>query len=261
LRRKIRRRITRRYRPGTLILETEFRTESGSAVLIDFMRPADRAADLVRIVTGRSGQVNFCTEIIIRFDYGMTVPWVSRLDDGGIGRDSTTPGLSAGSHRIWSCRLRSWTDHDSLRESHPQDQATQERRRVADLEVPCEVRPPDEEPDSRAVCEFEGASVHDDPVRPPGQSRRDRGLDRWHRFDVEPTDDADRNGAVAIGRDFAGHPHSLTTPVQRPAPSALRGRLANGSAARPYESHRAREHEEQRPGHQSGLLSLPKVRS
>src|SRR5580700_9353320 len=78
------RRITRRYRPGTLILETEFRTESGSAVLIDFMRPADRAADLVRIVTGRSGQVNFCTEIIIRFDYGMTVPWVSRLDDGGI---------------------------------------------------------------------------------------------------------------------------------------------------------------------------------
>src|SRR5580700_3170600 len=37
-----------------------------SAVLIDFMRPADRAADLVRIVTGRSGQVNFCTEIIIR---------------------------------------------------------------------------------------------------------------------------------------------------------------------------------------------------
>src|SRR6516162_5260119 len=41
----------RRYRPGTLVLETEFQTESGSAVVIDFMPPAD-GAYLVRIVTG-----------------------------------------------------------------------------------------------------------------------------------------------------------------------------------------------------------------
>src|SRR5262245_12126947 len=49
---------TRRYRPGTLILETEFQTETGSAAVIDFMPPAD-GADLVRIVVGRSGQVVF----------------------------------------------------------------------------------------------------------------------------------------------------------------------------------------------------------
>ena len=49
--------VTRRYRPGTLILETEFRTETGTAVVIDFMPPADGVADLVRIVCGLSGQV------------------------------------------------------------------------------------------------------------------------------------------------------------------------------------------------------------
>jgi GH15 family glucan-1,4-alpha-glucosidase len=73
----------RRYRPGTLVLETEFQTESGSAVVIDFMPPAD-GAYLVRIVTGRSGRVVFHTELMMRFNYGATVPWVTRLDDGSI---------------------------------------------------------------------------------------------------------------------------------------------------------------------------------
>jgi len=49
---------TRRYRPGTLILETEFQTETGSAAVIDFMPPAD-GADLVRIVVGRIGTSGF----------------------------------------------------------------------------------------------------------------------------------------------------------------------------------------------------------
>ena len=44
--------INRRYRPGTLILETEFKTDTGCAVIIDFMPPAD-GAHLVRIVAGR----------------------------------------------------------------------------------------------------------------------------------------------------------------------------------------------------------------
>src|SRR5215510_8472136 len=73
----------RRYRPGTLVLETEFQTETGSAAVIDFMPPAD-GADLVRIVVGRSGRVAFQTELVVRFDYGATVPWVNRLDDGSI---------------------------------------------------------------------------------------------------------------------------------------------------------------------------------
>src|ERR1700730_11211278 len=47
---------SRRYRRGTLILETEFQTETGSATLIDFMPPGI-GGDLVRIVVGRSGRV------------------------------------------------------------------------------------------------------------------------------------------------------------------------------------------------------------
>jgi GH15 family glucan-1,4-alpha-glucosidase len=73
----------RRYRFGTLILETEFQTETGSAAVIDFMPPGD-GADLVRIVIGGSGRVDFRTEFVVRFNYGATVPWVSRLDDGTI---------------------------------------------------------------------------------------------------------------------------------------------------------------------------------
>ncbi len=73
----------RRYRPGTLVLETELQTETGSAAVIDFMSPAD-GADLVRIVVGLSGRVPFQTELVARFNYGATVPWVNRLDDGSI---------------------------------------------------------------------------------------------------------------------------------------------------------------------------------
>jgi GH15 family glucan-1,4-alpha-glucosidase len=75
--------IKRRYRPGTLILETEFETDTGSAVVMDFMPPAD-GANLVRIVAGRSGRVVFQTELVLRFNYGASVPWVNRLDDGTI---------------------------------------------------------------------------------------------------------------------------------------------------------------------------------
>jgi trehalase-like protein len=71
---------TRRYRPDTLVLETEFQTETGSAAVIDFMPPAD-CADLVRIVVGRSGRVVFKTELVARFNSGRPC---HRLDDGSI---------------------------------------------------------------------------------------------------------------------------------------------------------------------------------
>src|SRR5262245_28085313 len=74
---------TRYYRRGTLILETEFETETGRAAIVDFMPPAD-GAHLVRIVIGRSGRVDFRNEFVVRFNYGATVPWVSRLADGSI---------------------------------------------------------------------------------------------------------------------------------------------------------------------------------
>jgi GH15 family glucan-1,4-alpha-glucosidase len=74
--------VTRRYRPGTLVLETEFETATGRAAVIDFM-PPERCGNLVRIVRGRTGRVDFRTEFVVRFNYGATVPWVSR-DDGAL---------------------------------------------------------------------------------------------------------------------------------------------------------------------------------
>jgi GH15 family glucan-1,4-alpha-glucosidase len=75
--------VQRRYRPGTLVLETEFETSTGRAAVIDFMPPA-QCGNLVRIVAGRSGRVDFRTELVVRFNYGATVPWVSRRDDGAL---------------------------------------------------------------------------------------------------------------------------------------------------------------------------------
>jgi GH15 family glucan-1,4-alpha-glucosidase len=72
----------RRYRDGTLILETTFKTAEGTVLLIDFMPPKGKASDVVRIVVGMEGRVNMRSELVIRFDYGRTVPWISRLENG-----------------------------------------------------------------------------------------------------------------------------------------------------------------------------------
>jgi GH15 family glucan-1,4-alpha-glucosidase len=56
--------VRRQYRSGTLILETEFQTEAGSAVVVDFMPLFGSAADLVRIVIGLTGQVAFRTVVM-----------------------------------------------------------------------------------------------------------------------------------------------------------------------------------------------------
>jgi GH15 family glucan-1,4-alpha-glucosidase len=76
------RQVRRRYRPGTLILETEFETEDGTATLIDFMPPRSQEPDIIRLVVGQTGCVKFHTELIIRFDYGSIVPWVRRTETG-----------------------------------------------------------------------------------------------------------------------------------------------------------------------------------
>src|SRR5229473_3089023 len=73
-------RTRRRYRPGTLILETDFDTEGGTVRLIDFMPLRDRNPDVVRIVEGLRGQVRVHMELVIRFDYGSIVPWVRTVD-------------------------------------------------------------------------------------------------------------------------------------------------------------------------------------
>jgi GH15 family glucan-1,4-alpha-glucosidase len=74
--------IRRCYRQGTLILETEFETESGSVLLIDCMTLRKKTPELLRVVVGKRGQVRMKMEMAIRFDYGSVVPWVRSTDHG-----------------------------------------------------------------------------------------------------------------------------------------------------------------------------------
>jgi GH15 family glucan-1,4-alpha-glucosidase len=75
-------RVSRRYLPGALVLETEFTTAEGTVAVIDFMPPRTQVSDLVRLVAGRHGRVAMRTELLLRFAYGAIVPWVTRLEDG-----------------------------------------------------------------------------------------------------------------------------------------------------------------------------------
>jgi GH15 family glucan-1,4-alpha-glucosidase len=70
---------SRKYRDGTLILETSFTTETGRATVIDFMPQGERSC-VVRIVEGVEGTVSFDMDLVIRFDYGRSVPWVEKTD-------------------------------------------------------------------------------------------------------------------------------------------------------------------------------------
>ncbi len=74
--------ISRAYRGSSLVLETVFTTEDGEVALIDFMPPNGASSSVIRLVAGRSGRVTMRLDLTLRFDYGTTIPWVTRLSDG-----------------------------------------------------------------------------------------------------------------------------------------------------------------------------------
>jgi GH15 family glucan-1,4-alpha-glucosidase len=84
---------SRHYRGESLILETLFVTPTGKVRVIDFMPPDTPQSCIVRLVECLDGHVAMRTELAIRFDYGVTIPWVSR-------RDSRTMTAVAGPHMI-----------------------------------------------------------------------------------------------------------------------------------------------------------------
>ena len=77
-------RTSRAYRPDTLVLDTRFETADGAVMLTDLMPLRGAKSDIVRRVTGLEGRVRMRVELVARFDYGRTVPWVSRLGDGSL---------------------------------------------------------------------------------------------------------------------------------------------------------------------------------
>jgi GH15 family glucan-1,4-alpha-glucosidase len=108
-------RVERSYRDDTMILETVFETKSGTVALVDFMPMShgqslvSARTSIVRMVEGRRGNVPMLLHLALRFDFGASVPWVTKLDDG--------LGISAvaGPHRVV---LRSPV------ETHGEDMAT-----------------------------------------------------------------------------------------------------------------------------------------
>ncbi|HYZ42245.1 MAG TPA: glycoside hydrolase family 15 protein [Stellaceae bacterium] len=77
---------SRGYRGDTAILETRFETAEGSVKVVDFMPLSDEdenQIDLIRLVCGEKGHVRMRTELVLRFDYGRSIPWV-RQHFGGL---------------------------------------------------------------------------------------------------------------------------------------------------------------------------------
>jgi GH15 family glucan-1,4-alpha-glucosidase len=73
---------SRRYHGDSLILETRFETADGTVELVDFMPPRGKASDIVRLVRGVTGTVAMRMELVIRFGFGVDIPWVRRSEDG-----------------------------------------------------------------------------------------------------------------------------------------------------------------------------------
>jgi GH15 family glucan-1,4-alpha-glucosidase len=83
---------TRRYLPGTNVLETTFRTPKGTLVLTDFFafrvpsagedaHSAHPDHQLVRVARCTDGEVAVKVKLVPRFDYGLTTPRLETLAD------------------------------------------------------------------------------------------------------------------------------------------------------------------------------------
>ncbi len=77
-------RTSRRYAGDTLVLETSYEDEDGALTVVDFMPPRGRNSDIVRLVRGDRGRMRMRMELILRFDYGRSVPWMHRMPDGAL---------------------------------------------------------------------------------------------------------------------------------------------------------------------------------
>ncbi len=75
--------VSRRYRSGTLILDTRFESPHGTVVVTDFMPVRSNGPPrLIRIAEGVSGSVPMRMRLLVRPDYGATKPWVEPTPDG-----------------------------------------------------------------------------------------------------------------------------------------------------------------------------------
>ena len=88
--------VSRRYLDGTMVLETTFRTPTGSAVLLDAMAigrnerghelGVDSPGIVLRSISCQSGTVEFDLEYAPRFEYGLIFPLLRPIQGGILAR-------------------------------------------------------------------------------------------------------------------------------------------------------------------------------
>jgi len=86
-------RAARHYLENSLILETTLETEPGTVTLTDWMVWGAAQPTLARRVRCAGGPVSVECELILRFDYGRSVPWTKRA--------GKRVQLIAGPHAVW----------------------------------------------------------------------------------------------------------------------------------------------------------------
>jgi GH15 family glucan-1,4-alpha-glucosidase len=69
--------VTRAYRDSSMVLETTFRTRHGTVRVTDAMLLGEPRG-IVRRVDGVSGTVPVRTELVLRPEYGLAIPWMRR---------------------------------------------------------------------------------------------------------------------------------------------------------------------------------------
>ena len=90
---------TRRwYRPDSLVLETEYETPTGTVRITDCMPVRDDRPMVMRCVEGISGSVDMRMDLVVRFDYGEVVPWVTSHE--GLLRMTAGPDSISLWHRV-----------------------------------------------------------------------------------------------------------------------------------------------------------------
>src|SRR5262249_53182213 len=65
---------------GTLVLETDFTTDGGVVRITDCMPPRERTPHVVRVAECLRGQVPMRTDLVVRFNYGKTIPWIRTIE-------------------------------------------------------------------------------------------------------------------------------------------------------------------------------------
>ena len=87
--------VERFYAENTLVLHTVWTTGSGTVRVTDFM-PLSSGTELIRRVEGLTGEVEMFQDVRLRFEFGASVPWLTRFDVAADGDGEATEAVLVG---------------------------------------------------------------------------------------------------------------------------------------------------------------------